>query len=67
MPGRKGSLSMKTRPAVGLSSRGDQAQQCRFAAATSPDDGDYFATTDLEVHGVQRAICTEALGDVFNL
>ena len=58
---------MKTRPAVGCVQPGDQAQQRRLSAAASPDDGDHFATTELEAHGVQRAICTEAFGDVFNL
>jgi hypothetical protein len=54
-------------PGGGLVQPGDEAQQRRFPTAASPDDGDHFAPTDLEAHGIQRAICTEVLGDVFNV
>ena len=54
-------------PAGGLVQPGDEAQQSRLPAPASPDDGEQFATTDLEAHEVQRGICTEAFGDVFNL
>lgn len=38
---------------------GDEAQQCRFAAARRPEQRDYLARFDLDVNLAQHGACSE--------